>query len=198
MDSAARRHSALAEDAAAERELIARLRRRDAVALAEVYDAHHEHVRAFACRLVGDEAAAEDLVQEAFLALPKAMSSFRGDASLRTFVIGIAANHARHHVRAATRRRAAYKRSAEADAAEKTSPSTPEEDARRRELATELTRALDELPFDQRLAIVLCEVEERTAAEAARIADAPEATIRTRIFHGKKKLRDILNARGVK
>ena len=182
-------------DGSADVDLIARLRRHDGAALAEVYDAHHEQVRSFACRLVGDDASAEDLVQEAFLALPKAMHGFRGDASLRTFVIGIAANHARHYVRAASRRRAAYSRSAEDAPA---SPATPEEHAHRRELAVELTRALDELPFDQRLAIVLCEVEERTAAEAAQIVGAPEATIRTRIFHGKKKLRDILHARGVR
>jgi RNA polymerase sigma-70 factor (ECF subfamily) len=164
-------------------------------ALAEVYDAHHEHVCAFAHRLVGDAAEAEDLVQETFLALPQAMRSFRGDASLRTFLIGIATNHARHHVRAASRRRAAHARSSQEEHA--TSVAT-DESTHRRELARALVSALDELPFDQRVAIVLCEVEERTAAEAALIAGAPEATIRTRVFHARKKLREILDARGVR
>lgn len=176
-------------------DLAERLRRGEIAALAEAYDAHHEHVRAFAHRLVGDEASAEDLVQETFIALPRAMKAYRGDGALRTFLIGIAANHARHHVRAASRRRAAYARSHEVDA-----PVTcegPEERAERRELAAVLTRALDELPFDQRVAIVLCEVEDRTSSEAAQIVGAPEATVRTRVYHAKKKLREYLVARGL-
>lgn len=157
--------------------------------LAQLYRDHHEHVRRFARRLLGDEASAEDLVQDTFLALPDALRSYRGDSPLRSFVIGVAANHARHHVRSAVRRRAAHNRNHDEDVAP---PSTPEDRAHRRELAETLTRALDELPPDQRDAIVLCEVEERSAAEAARIVGAKEATMRTRVFHAKKKLRALL------
>jgi len=176
-------------------DLVNRLRRGDAVALGEAYDLHHAQVRAFARRILGDAAAAEDLVQETFLALPDAVRGFRGDATLRTFVMGVAANHARHHVRAATRRRSAHERS-EVDPP--APPSSPEDKTARRQLAAALTRALDELPFDQRVAIVLCEVEERTCAEAAKIVGAPEATVRTRIFHGKRKLREALASVGVR
>jgi RNA polymerase sigma-70 factor (ECF subfamily) len=181
--------------------LAERLLRGDVLALGEAYDAHHEHVRTFAFRLVGDEAEAEDLVQDTFMALPRAVKAFRGDASLRTFLIAIAANHARHHVRAAARRRAAHARGREVDAlvGEATADREgPEAHAHRRELAAALARALDELPFDQRVALVLCEVEERTSSEAAEIVGAPEGTIRTRVFHAKKKLRELLEARGVR
>ena len=172
------------------RDLVARLRRGDATALGEVYDEHHEHLRAFARRLLGDASSAEDLVQDTFLALPAALSTFRGDASLSSFIIGVAANHGRHHIRSAIRRRAAHERSHDV---ERPPPSSPEDRAGRRELAEALTRALDQLPFEQRIAVVLCEVEERTCAEAARIVGAPEATVRTRIFHGKRKLREALS-----
>ena len=57
-----------------------------------------------------------------------------------------------------------------------------------------LTRALDDLPLDQRVAFVLCEVEERTSREVAEIVGVPEATVRTRLFHAKKKLRVLLQA----
>ena len=170
--------------------------RAEVPSLADVYDAHHEALRTFALRLVGDEEEAEDLVQETFLTLAQALRSYRGDSSLRTFVLGIAANHARHHVRAAARRRAAYARVRAEEEHGAVDVRTPEDGTDRRELAAALTRALDELPFDQRLALVLCEVEERTAAEAAKIAAAPEATMRTRVFHAKRKLREILAARG--
>jgi RNA polymerase sigma-70 factor (ECF subfamily) len=178
---------------AGEPELVRRLRRAELSAIGELYDRLHEDVRAFARRLLGDAAAAEDLVQETFLAVPAAIRGFRSEASLRSFVIGVAANHARHHVRAATRRRAAHARSEEAPAP----ASTPEDRVQRRQLAEALTRALDALPFEQRVAIVLCEVEERTCAEAAVIVGAPEATIRTRIFHGKRRLREALAAMGI-
>lgn len=70
----------------------------------------------------------------------------------------------------------------------------PEREAYRRQLARSLERALDELPHAQRVAFVLCEVEGLTAAEAALIADAPEATVRTRLFHARRKLRASLAA----
>jgi RNA polymerase sigma-70 factor (ECF subfamily) len=173
--------------------LVRGLRAGEMAALGEAYDAHHQHVRAFALRMLGDEGAAEDLVQETFLALPRAAARFRGEASLRTFLISIAVNHARHHVRASARRRAAAARFGREPAAG-TAGASPAENVARSELAEALMRALDALPIDQRVAIVLCEIEERTSAEAARIAGAPEGTMRTRVFHAKKKLAEALAA----
>lgn len=169
--------------------LIARLGRGDPNAVGEVYDQHHAAVRAFAKRLVGDSSASEDLVHDVFVALPKAIAGYRGDSSLRTFLIGIAVNHARHHVRAATRRRSALEKLGREPSA---APGDPEHEARRRELARLLTRALDELSLDHRVAFVLCEIEERGSREVAEIVGVPEATVRTRLFHAKKKLRLLL------
>lgn len=74
----------------------------------------------------------------------------------------------------------------------------PEQQAQRASLARALLRALDELPLDQRVAFVLCEVEERTSREASEITGAPEATVRTRVFHAKQKLRAALEREGVR
>ena len=186
---------ALANDADLADELVLRLQRAEPSAVAEVYDAHHAAVRAFAKRLLGDAASAEDLVHEVFVSLPRAIRKFRGDSALRTFLISIAVNHARHHVRAAQRRRRAI--SAYGDTASQDS-SDPEREARRKELAELLTRALDTLPIDQRVAFVLCEVEERSSREASEIVGAPEATLRTRLFHAKKKLRLALGTEGLR
>lgn len=174
---------------ASEDPLVERLVRGEASAIGEVYDLHHQRVRAFATRLLGDAASAEDLVHEVFVSLPKAIRNYRGEASLRTFLISIAVNHARHHTRSASRRRAAVERMGREPSA---SPRDPEHHAQRKQLAEILSRALDQLPLDQRVAFVLCEVEERTSREAAEIVGAPEGTVRTRLFHAKKKLREIL------
>lgn len=186
---------ALGEIAGLEDALVSRLQRGEPAAVAEVYDAHHNAVRAFAKRLLGDAATAEDLVHEVFVSLPQASRNFRGDSALRTFLISIAVNHARHHVRAAQRRRRAISAYGELPAAES---KDPEHEARRKELAALLTQALDTLPIEQRVAFVLCEVEERTSREAAAIVGAPEATLRTRLFHAKKKLRAALETEGVR
>jgi RNA polymerase sigma-70 factor (ECF subfamily) len=177
----------------AEERLVRRLRAGDLQALGEAYDAHHESVRAFARRLIGDEGAAEDLVQETFLALPRGIGRFRGEAALRTFLLSIAVNHARHHVRAAARRRAAMSRLASEPRSSSTGPA---EEVARTQLAAALTRALDALPLEQRAVVVLCEVEERTSAEVARIVGAPEGTVRTRLFHAKRKLSEMLAKEG--
>jgi RNA polymerase sigma-70 factor (ECF subfamily) len=175
-------------------DLIERLQRGEPRALGEVYDLYHSVVRTFAKRLVGEATAAEDLVHEVFVTLPKAMQRYRGESSLRTFLIAVAINHARHHVRAAARRRRTIESFADQP---KANVPDPESTARRRELARALNRALDALPMDQRVAFVLCEVEERTSKEAATIVGAPEATVRTRLFHAKKKLRASLEREGV-
>jgi RNA polymerase sigma-70 factor (ECF subfamily) len=177
----------------ADGDLIVRLRSGDPEAVGELYDLHVAAVRAFARRLLCDAAAAEDLVHDVFVELPRALRGFRGDASLRTFLVSIAVNHARHHVRAAARRRAAHARLV-LEPVPLAAGNDPEHEAHRRELAHRLTRALDTLSVDQRVTFVLCEIEERTSREAAVIAGVPEATIRTRLFHAKRKLRAHLEA----
>ncbi len=171
--------------------LVVRLQRADAEAITLVYRQHHVAVRAFAQRLVGDIEAAEDLVQDVFVALPSAIARFRGDCALRTFLVSIAVNHAKNHVRSAARRRAALSRMAREP--EPASPD-PQRDMERRQLGDRLMLALDELPLEQRVAVVLAEIEDRTSAEIATIVGAPEGTVRTRIFHAKRKLRELLQA----
>jgi RNA polymerase sigma-70 factor (ECF subfamily) len=174
-------------------DLIARLRRRERTAIGEAYAAHHVAVRSFARRLVGDEGAAEDIVHDVFVRLPDVVARYRGDSALRGFLIGVAANRARHHIRGAMRRRQAMERLATRED-ERAPTSDPGQVAMRRRLAGRLSAALDELPLDQRVAFVLCEVEQRTAVEAAAILDVPDGTIRSRLFHARKRLRELLAA----
>jgi len=181
-----------ADDEAA---LVRALGQGDAAAIGDVYDAHHEPIRAFALRLVGDASAAEDLVHEVFLTLPRAIRRYEGRSSLRTFLISIAVNHARHYVRSAARRRAAMDRLALVPGGN--GPTDPERSFQQAQLAQLLSAGLDTLSLEQRVAFVLCEVEERNSREVAGIVDAPEATVRTRLFHAKKKLRSFLEKRGL-
>ena len=169
-------------------QLARRVARGEVEALGALYDAHHEAVRAFAQRLFADRAEAEDLTQEVFLSAPEVLKRFEGRAALRTFLLSIAVNHARHQKRSLARRLGAMEKLHQEPKQFSESPDAAQE---RAVLARRMERLLAALPIDQRVAVVLCVVEERTSVEAAAIVGVPEATIRTRVFHALRKMREM-------
>ena len=176
-------------ETADEAAILERLQRGDLDGLAHAFDRWHQRVRVLARRLLSDAAAAEDVVQEVFAALPHAARRFRGEVGLETFLLAIAVKRARHHQRAAGRRQRALSRLADDQRAR---PRDPEQETYRRELGWRLAAALDHLSLPHRIAFVLCEIEELTSAQAALIAGVPESTVRTRLYHARRRLRDQL------
>ncbi|HEY4179868.1 MAG TPA: RNA polymerase sigma factor [Kofleriaceae bacterium] len=167
-----------------------RIAEREPSAIDELYREHHAALRGFSRRLVGDNETAEDLVHDVFIALPDAIRRFRGESTLRTFLFAIAVRRGQKFIRSASRRRAAMTRFGD----QPTAPApTPDRALQQQQAAETLYRALDKLPDDQRTAFVLCEIDQLTAGDAAVIAGAPEATMRTRLFHARKKLRALLS-----
>lgn len=112
------------------------------------------------------------------MALPESMARYRGDCSMKSWLMAIAVRHAQHHVRAAQRRRAAEGRMTREP---RDAPQMPDANLERAELARMLTEALDTLPLAQRVAFVLCEIEERSSAEVGRMLEENDATIRSRV-----------------
>lgn len=161
----------------------------ESAALRLVYRQHHEVVRAFARRLLGSDADAEELVQDTFLAIPEAMRRFRGECALRTFFLSIAASRSRNMLRARRRRRLGEQRLREEPIVVSSSEPGPDEALMRQRLAERLQRALDCLTDDQRLAFVLAEVEERSSSELSHILGIPASTLRARVASAKEKLR---------
>jgi RNA polymerase sigma-70 factor (ECF subfamily) len=177
---------------ASEAVLVERLRRGEPLAIDQLYRAQHTALRAYAQRLIGDTAAAEDLVHDVFVRLPDLLAQYRAESSLRTFLFGVATRLSQQYVTRGIRRRrllAQYAPKAELDA------HTPEQRLAEAERLQQLHALLDVLPLAQRAAFVLCELEERTAREAAEILSVPEATVRTRCFHARKRLQESLSRR---
>lgn len=168
-----------------ERALWLNLAAGDVLALRDVYRAHHTQVRAFAQRLLGDAAAAEDLVQEVFIALPKAARNFRFETTASSYLLGVAAHSASKHIRAAKRRRAASERLARLPS---TAPVSPDEEAHAARLVARLMRAIDELPDKLRIVFVLCQIEERDATEVGAILGIPSSTVRARLRAARERL----------
>jgi RNA polymerase sigma-70 factor, ECF subfamily len=166
--------------------LLQRLRSGDLDAIAEVYDRHQTALCSFASRLLGESQAAEDLVHDVFVVLPDVVHRFEPGTSLRAFLLGVTANRAKHYVRAAARRRRMTERLALEPSPP---PDDPEQHAHRKVLARVLARILDKLPLDQRTTFVLCDVECNSPCEVAEILGIPQATVRTRLFYARQKVR---------
>jgi len=184
LDFGARGTSSSAGDAA----LLERLAQGDRDALRALYRRHHVAVRAFAARLLGDDHAAEDLVHDVFVALPRAIRGFRAEATLEGYLIGMAANLARRHLRSSKRRRALLQRVAGEPRREVVRPDQAAADA---ELALRLIHALDKLPHKQRVAFVLCQIEERDASEVGAILGVPASTVRARVRAARSHLQSL-------
>jgi RNA polymerase sigma-70 factor (ECF subfamily) len=179
-----------AEGASPADERVSRAARGERAAFVSLYREHFAEVHMFALRLVGCSMAAEDLAHEVFLALPQALGRFRGQCTLRSYILSITVRRARQHLRAAKRRRAFEARAMSAE--DRALVPGPDAELQRRELAARLTRALDALPLSQRAAFILCEVEERSSAEAGEILGEKAGTVRNRVFHAKRALRERL------
>jgi RNA polymerase sigma-70 factor (ECF subfamily) len=171
--------------------IVAALARGDSQAVRRVYRMHHEQVRAFACRFLGSEPDAEEVVQEVFLALPSSIRRFKGESSLGTFIMGMAVNWSRRALRASLRRRAALNRLVLSEVGPPPSH-FPDESLVRQQLATRLLEALARLSLDQRVAFVLSEVEERSSSEISEILGIPSSTVRARVNAAREKLRNAL------
>lgn len=148
--------------------------------------------------LPGD-AAAEDAVQDAYLAAFTRLDQFRGEARFSTWITRIAINTAQ-----AQRRRIRPEEGYDTVAEDETTrivafpgrgPELPESAFGRAQSRTLLEVAIAELPPDLRLPFLLHEVEELRSSVIARDLGLNIITVRTRIFRARRRLRAILEAR---
>lgn len=165
----------------------------DPDALGELFDQHHVALYRFLSRLAGtDMHELDDLVQATFLEVPKAAKSFRGGASVKTWLFAIAANVARHHTRSEVRRKRMRISVEEPTTRPSAGPYRPDDLAERRELLAHVAEALAELTHDHRVAFVACVIEERPAREVAAALGVPEGTLWRRVHDARLALRGAL------
>jgi RNA polymerase sigma-70 factor (ECF subfamily) len=162
----------------------------DAPALGALFDRFHTAVYRFAARLpMTDDLARDDLVQATFLELRHAASAFRGTSSVKTWILGIAANVARHTLRGERRRRAHQAGFLERSVA---AAEPVDEQVERRKLLARVAEALSDLPRDQQIAFILCDLEQLPGAEVARVLDIPEGTLWRRLHTARKAMRQAI------
>ncbi|MBI5525823.1 MAG: RNA polymerase sigma factor [Deltaproteobacteria bacterium] len=161
-----------------------------AAALGTLFDRHHAMVHRVLSRLPGADAGdVEDLVQQTFIEVHRSARRFDGRSAVRTWIVSIAINVVRHHVRSEARRRALENAAVQASAA--LTPERPD-DAERVHLADRLWKGMAKLSQDRWAAFVLCDLEGMSGVEAAEALDVPEGTVWRRLHEARNKLRETL------
>lgn len=177
-----------------ENALTDRARGGDVAAFNELVERYQGPAYNLALRMLGSAPAAEDATQEAFLAAFRNLRSLRG-ANFRSWLLRIVANACHDQLRSARRRPAdSLERalSANPSAAPPDGAAGPPESAERQELARALEAGLATLPPDQRLAVILSDVQGYDYEEIARITRSALGTVKSRLNRGRRRLRDYL------
>ena len=183
------------ELAGGEAALIQRCVAGEEVACAELVAGHERMVYTLALHLLGDRDEALDLSQEVFLRVFRTIGSFRGQSALKTWIYRIVINQARNRQRFWRRRRRSDQVSLDQHVAEHGDLSQPGDGTSphralaRKELASRLWSALNDLPFDQRTVIVLREIDGLSYEEIAFSLGVAIGTVKSRLTRARQELR---------
>lgn len=178
--------------------LRALIRPRQSRAFEEVLVEHLDALYRSALRLcAGNEADAEDLLQDASLRAFEGYPQLRDKAAARAWLFAILTRTHYNRIRARGRRPEGTADDLDDDVFEAALAGwqplpTPAEELERRLLGEELDRALDNLPPELRSAVWLADVEGFTQREVAAMHDVPEGTIASRLFRARRQLRESL------
>jgi RNA polymerase sigma-70 factor (ECF subfamily) len=169
----------------------------DEAACADLVTAHQRTVFNLAFHLLGDRDEALDVSQEVFLRVFRTLSRFRGQSALRTWIYRIVVNQVRNRQRWWRRRRRAdlislddhLKRCGEIEA---TREVLPDRLLASKETAGRIWAAMEQLPFDQRTALVLREVDGLRYEEIAFTLNVAVGTVKSRLTRARQALREEL------
>jgi RNA polymerase sigma-70 factor (ECF subfamily) len=181
-------------------QLVLRLKEGDEQAFVEAFHLYKDFVYTLACKLLNDKAEAMDVTQEVFLTLFRKVGGFRGDSSLKTWLYRVAINQATNRNRWWKRR--FRHRTVSLDLTSRTLlkkgtafqsyyPS-PSGECYSKELRSALQESLQRLPFDQRVAVTLRDVEGLSYEEISGLTSANIGTVKSRIARGRERLRSLL------
>jgi RNA polymerase sigma-70 factor (ECF subfamily) len=169
-------------------------------ALNDLMERHATPVFHFLCRMVGNEDDGNDLAQETFVRVFKSSASFRLEQKFSSWLFTIAANLARNHFRWRARH-PNVSLDAENPETEQSLGSTlpadgraPNDEVLAAERAKAVRVAVGKLPEDLREAIVLCEWEDRSTAEAATILETTPKAVESRLYRARQVLRERLKS----
>jgi RNA polymerase sigma-70 factor (ECF subfamily) len=166
----------------------------------ELVLAYQSQVYNLAYRIMGDPASAEDATQETFIAAYQTLDRFRG-GSFKSYLLRIVSNRCYDELRR-RKRRPATSFDDFGDVDEDANPALvnggekPEEYTQRQEMAHVLQAGIDTLPADQRVTLVLSDVQGMSYQEIAETMEVSLGTVKSRLARARSKLRDYLRTNG--
>lgn len=186
-----------------ERLLLGRLRERDERAFREMVEENRDRVFNLVHRMIGVREEAEDLAQEVFVTVFKTIDQFRGESKLSTWLYRVAVNHCKNRIKYLARRhdrdtgaldelaeRAAVAQGGEPIGAGQIR--NPERALEGAEVERLVQQAIAELDEEQRLVVVLRDIEELSYEEIVVITGLPEGTVKSRLHRARLALKEKL------
>ncbi len=158
----------------------------DTEAFRELILKYQEQVYRVVLRQVRNDAIARDLAQECFLKVFRHLSTFRFEASFKTWLLKVSMNVVRTHFASRSYREQLQTSSLASQDEEVAQPA----DSLDLDALQQLSDAIASLPTELREIIVLCGVEQYTYEEAAVVLEIPVGTVRSRLHRARMKLRD--------
>ena len=178
-----------------EEALVAQLQRGDRAAFGELVHRYQDRVYTLCLRWIGSPTVAEEVAQDVFLALFRALPGFRGESKLSTFVFRIAVNHCKNRRVYARRRHESAHDALEPDpdrahAPPQLSDGSPDAEAGvfRSEAGRLVQEALGLLDESTRQIILLRDVEDLPYEDIAEILDLPRGTVKSRLHRARAEL----------
>jgi RNA polymerase sigma-70 factor (ECF subfamily) len=185
-----------------EAKFIERLRARDERAFNDLVKQYERRVFSLLVRMLGRRDEAEDLAQEVFVQVFKAIGTFRGDAKLSTWIFRIAVNLSKNRVKYLSRRPGEARREIELepaaersalDGAKGTTVGTvaqPDDALSQRQLGRIVEQAIARLEPEFREVLVLRDVEDLSYEEIAEITGLADGTVKSRLHRARAQLRE--------
>jgi RNA polymerase sigma-70 factor (ECF subfamily) len=173
---------------ASDADLVGRCRQGDLGAFEELYQRHASRLYGLACRMVGNPADAEDLLQDAFLLAHRKLDTFKGESTLATWLYRLTMNVCLDHLRSRTSRMGHVTDSYDADR-EAPPPATSGGAAELVVNRLDLERAIGRLPDGCRAAFLLHDVEGFEHREVADILGIAEGTSKSQVHKARLRLR---------
>ncbi|MBN2526881.1 MAG: RNA polymerase sigma factor [Deltaproteobacteria bacterium] len=169
--------------------LLAALANGDGNALAELYLRHHLKVYRFLARMAPlDQSHLDDMVQNTFLAVRQGAHRFKGNASVQSWLLAVAANILKQHIRKESRRRAIAAALTEIPL-ETTTDETPEARLARQNSMRLLGKRLHGMSHKLKTVFIMCDLEGISGSEVAAVLNLRQGTVWRRLHDARKQLR---------
>ena len=169
----------------------------DLVAFNAIVERYQQAAYNLALRMLRDPSLAEDVTQEAFFSTYRNLTQYRG-GSLKSWVLTIVANRARDVLRSPARTRTSSLdeslESGDSGGQWAHPDALPDDQAVSNETSRLVRQAIDKLPDDQRIVVTLVDLQQMDYEEAARITGASLGTVKSRLFRGRQKLKELLRS----